>query len=350
LNRRIMQSVAPVDVHIDENWSNNVNTKTPHRTIRPGLRMRTRVANKTKPKKPKPSAIPSVLLPKQIVTPRTIVVPVRSRSSSPDRGPWVPPPGRSTKGQKVSWQSPKARVEVHHYSDPLETPRQDVDRSSIHQSLITPSRSTTQHENMMKDIQMYEKRIQGLIDGIGMLKERVQQEADVEQTDQLRSEIDASLLELEQLQNDHKESIPDQTSVISRSRSPSPQRRSLSADGTRAEQRRTPTKVSFQNDPIVEKRRARSTTPVRGPLHLNPDREALLHALTDSEADVSQITKQLSLVKDLLSKLKSNDQTVSFEVEQLHQHRNELLYLIEQYERSNKKIERFSSSSISFRS
>ena len=83
-----MQAVTPVDVHVDQQWSHQPTTKMPHRTVRPGLRMRTRVVNKVKPKKTKASVIPSVLLPKQIVTPRTIVIPVRSRSSSPDRGPW----------------------------------------------------------------------------------------------------------------------------------------------------------------------------------------------------------------------------------------------------------------------
>ncbi|CAF5213323.1 unnamed protein product, partial [Rotaria magnacalcarata] len=52
------------------------------------------------------------------------------------------------------------------------------------------------------------------------------------------------------------------------------------------------------------RRRARSTTPVRGPIYLNPDRERLLISLSESEADISQITKQLSSVKDILIKLK----------------------------------------------
>ena len=52
------------------------------------------------------------------------------------------------------------------------------------------------------------------------------------------------------------------------------------------------------------RRRARSTTPTRGPFHLNPDRERLLMSLADSEGDIAQITKQLSSVKDVLTKLK----------------------------------------------
>jgi hypothetical protein len=52
------------------------------------------------------------------------------------------------------------------------------------------------------------------------------------------------------------------------------------------------------------RRRARSTTPTQGPIHLNPDREQLLISLSQSEADIAQIIKQLSSVKDILIKLK----------------------------------------------
>jgi len=52
------------------------------------------------------------------------------------------------------------------------------------------------------------------------------------------------------------------------------------------------------------RRRARSTTPIKGPIHLNPDREQLLISLAESESDIAQITKHISSVKDILAKLK----------------------------------------------
>lgn len=52
------------------------------------------------------------------------------------------------------------------------------------------------------------------------------------------------------------------------------------------------------------RRRARSTTPVQGPLLLNPDREQLLRSLADSEGDISQIINRISSVRDTLLKLK----------------------------------------------
>jgi hypothetical protein len=77
--------------------------------------------------------------------------------------------------------------------------------------------------------------------------------ANQEQTDQLRSDIDSSLLELEQLQQNYTQYTSGRTSKISRSQSSSPIRthsRSLSADNQR---RSTTPKVSFQDDPIIEK-------------------------------------------------------------------------------------------------
>ena len=54
----------------------------------------------------------------------------------------------------------------------------------------------------------------------------------------------------------------------------------------------------------LSRRRARSTTPIKGPILLNPDREQLLRSLADSEGDLSQIIKRISSVRDTLMKLK----------------------------------------------
>ncbi|CAF0777109.1 unnamed protein product [Adineta steineri] len=346
-----MQAINPVDVHVEKEWrvgsAVKKNVKTSSNTNRTAPRMRTQVVNKTKPKKTKPIVSPSPKIPKQVVVPK-LVLPVRSSSSSPNREPWVPPPGRSTKGQKVSWQSPESRLEINPVTEIIinDGDSQNIksDRQNSTNNSQTNTLSTYEDEKLMREIQNYEKRIQGLIDGIGMLKERMHNHANTpDQTNQLRSDIDSSLYELEQLQQDYTKRLSSQTTKISRARSLSPIRnknRSSSADEQRHKRTTTP-RVSFQDDPIITKRRARSTTPIKGPLYLNPDRERLLISLTESEADVAQITKQLSSVNDILIKLKFEDKPLSFEVEQLYQHRNQLLHLIEQFERSNSKLREF---------
>jgi len=51
----------------------------------------------------------------------------------------------------------------------------NTERDKQNTSIISPTNtlSTIENEKLMGDIQMYEKRIQALIDGIGMLKEQV---------------------------------------------------------------------------------------------------------------------------------------------------------------------------------
>jgi hypothetical protein len=49
----------------------------------------------------------------------------------------------------------------------------ECDRHNTSSNSQTNSFSTVENEKLMRDIQIYEQRIQGLIDGIGMLKERV---------------------------------------------------------------------------------------------------------------------------------------------------------------------------------
>ncbi|CAF4308220.1 unnamed protein product [Rotaria sp. Silwood2] len=344
-----MQAVTPVDVHVENEWHDSrhngsyvkKSTSTVNRGGRQATRMRTCVTNKTKSSKTK-----SFHIPQQVVQTKQVLS-VSSRSPSPTREPWVPPPGRSTKGQKFAWQSSKARLEVIPVTDSFvnddvdDESNQNTERNKQNLHNQTANTSTEQDEKLQEEIRTYEKRIQALIENVGMLKERTRSHTNQEQTDQLRSDINSCLRGLEQSQQiSNQRTTNILPSRISRSSSPIRNNyRSSSADEKRSH--RLLPRISFEDDPIIERRRARSTTPVRGPLYLNPDRERLLISLSESEADIAQITKQLSSVKDILTKLKLEHQPVSFEVEQLNQQRNQLLHLIEQFEHSNNKLKDF---------
>ncbi len=82
-----MQAINPVDVHIENEWRERSNIKRTIKTPVNAPRMRTQVVRKTKPKKTKASVSSSSHIPKQVVIPK-LVLPVRSRSSSPTREPW----------------------------------------------------------------------------------------------------------------------------------------------------------------------------------------------------------------------------------------------------------------------
>ncbi|CAF1282728.1 unnamed protein product [Adineta steineri] len=304
-----MQTITPIDVHVDNDWRNDCisgsyikkSTTTANRGGRQAPRMRTCVISKVKPNKTKSSNI------SQEITQSKQNLAIHSRSPSPPtREPWVPPPGRTTKAQKYTWQNSKARFGIN----------SDLVHDDVHDDDDSLNTDRIRQNLSNEDVEL--------------LKERVRKRYNYEPIDQLRSDLNSSLYDLEQSQ---------QTRL---SRSSPPTRlnyRSASAGEPRTYS--SIPKVSFENDSIIERRRARSVTPVRGPLNLNPERERLLVSLSQSEADVAQITKQLSSVKDTLTKLKVDNHPVSFEVEQLYQQRNELLHLIEQFENSNRKLKEF---------
>ncbi|CAF3830468.1 unnamed protein product [Rotaria sp. Silwood1] len=304
-----MQAITPVDIHIENERQDGSNiekyTKTSTRRGRQIPRMHTRVTNKTKTKKIKTILSPSSHIPKQIVIPK-LVLPRHSQSSSLNREPWVPAPGRSTKGQKVSWLNTKSHLEINPVT---EFTIDDEDSWNIEHDKYD------ENIKLMTEIQNYERRIQKVIEDIGTLKEFIHKHTNYKQTNQLRSNIDSSLFELERFQQNYAQYIkPNSTSKILRSKSLSPIRnyntntnnnnnRSSSLDELQRRQNLT-SKVSFYDDPIIERRKVRNTTPIRGPIHLNPDREQLLITLADSEVDIAQITKKLSSLTDILRKLK----------------------------------------------
>jgi hypothetical protein len=85
-----MQTIAPINVHIESEWRDSrpngpsvrKSTSTANRGGRQAPRMRTCVTSKTKTNKTK-----SPHLPQQVIQPKQ-VLPVRSRSPSPNREPW----------------------------------------------------------------------------------------------------------------------------------------------------------------------------------------------------------------------------------------------------------------------
>lgn len=85
-----MQTITPVDIHVENEWRDGYNsgsyvkksTTTANRVGRQAPRMRTCVISKAKTNKTISSHVP------QEITQSKQVLPVRSRSSSPNREPW----------------------------------------------------------------------------------------------------------------------------------------------------------------------------------------------------------------------------------------------------------------------
>lgn len=76
-------------------------------------------------------------------------------------------------------QSPTSRLEINPVTeiivDDEENWNTENDQHNTTNNSQTNTPSTNENENIIRDIQTYERRIQGLIDGIGMLKGLVNQ-------------------------------------------------------------------------------------------------------------------------------------------------------------------------------
>ncbi|XP_041370938.1 outer dense fiber protein 2-like isoform X2 [Gigantopelta aegis] len=82
----------------------------------------------------------------------------RVRSHSPGGGPWVPPPGKTSRGSKsISWQGPTHRLEINPTKD-----------------LLITDLSTDEEERVHGQMQNYEKKIDHLMSEVGSLKNEVE--------------------------------------------------------------------------------------------------------------------------------------------------------------------------------
>ncbi|BFZ20550.1 hypothetical protein BsWGS_23591 [Bradybaena similaris] len=80
----------------------------------------------------------------------------RTRSISPKSGPWVPAPGRATRGGRITWQGSGQKAEVNHV------------RSS--------DLSTDEEERIGGEVRKYEKKINNLLNEVGTLRNERQGE------------------------------------------------------------------------------------------------------------------------------------------------------------------------------
>ncbi|XP_069119447.1 outer dense fiber protein 2-like isoform X4 [Argopecten irradians] len=124
-----LRPTSPVHVHVDDDVPVHVHVKQ---------------KGKIKTKK-----VPSVGGPVRSALSKKIT----ARSKSPG-GAWVPPPGKATKGSKVTWQGPTHRLEISN-------PRESLRMSDL---------DTDEEEQVHGQMRNYEKKIEGLMSEVGTLK------------------------------------------------------------------------------------------------------------------------------------------------------------------------------------
>ncbi|XP_021362358.1 outer dense fiber protein 2-like isoform X2 [Mizuhopecten yessoensis] len=126
-----LRPTSPVHVHVDDDIPIHVHVKQ---------------KGKSKTRK-----VPSVGGPVRPALSKRSTASARSKSPG---GAWVPPPGKATKGSKVTWQGPTHRLEM---SNPRET---------LHMSDL----DTDEEEQVHGQMRNYEKKIEGLMSEVGTLK------------------------------------------------------------------------------------------------------------------------------------------------------------------------------------
>ncbi|XP_076436218.1 outer dense fiber protein 2-like isoform X2 [Babylonia areolata] len=96
----------------------------------------------------------------------------RARSSSPRSGPWVPAPGKSTRGSRITWQSPTHRLEMP-----------PADHGEL---------STEEEDAVTGQMRQYEDKIDKLMNHVGSLKNEVELQRALHELDAKDHMLDTS--------------------------------------------------------------------------------------------------------------------------------------------------------------
>ncbi|XP_033732389.1 outer dense fiber protein 2-like isoform X3 [Pecten maximus] len=116
-----------------------------------------------------------------------------ARSKSPG-GAWVPPPGKATKGSKVTWQGPTHRLEISN-------PRESLRMSDL---------DTDEEEQVHGQMRNYEKKIEGLMSEVGTLKNEAELQKTLKEIVHKDDLLDASrhvMREQERELDDYKDEL-----------------------------------------------------------------------------------------------------------------------------------------------
>ncbi|XP_048244947.1 outer dense fiber protein 2-like isoform X2 [Haliotis rufescens] len=137
-----LRPTSPVHVHVEDDTPVHVHVKKA--TKKKGTKVRARQGFSS-----------SLGVQNLRIKPRkSTTASARARSRSPGGGPWVPPPGKATKGSKISWQGPTHRLEIT-------TPRTEVQIEDL---------STDDEDRVHGNLRNYEKKIDSLMTEVGTLK------------------------------------------------------------------------------------------------------------------------------------------------------------------------------------
>ncbi|XP_038045814.1 outer dense fiber protein 2-like isoform X2 [Patiria miniata] len=216
------------------------------------------------------------------------------RPTASSKEPWVPAPGRSTKGKKFSWQAGTHSLEIN-----------PPERDTVH--------ATMRMEDLDEDYDdarfgQYEKKIDSLMTEVGTLKTERKLERTKREAERAKEELDISKRLLE---NQEEEIIDYREELKMTERENEKLRRSVDV---------------LRND--TDFSRAEKTL-------VSTERERLLKKLVEVELDAEAASKQVTQLRDAVHKLREEKRMSSHDSKILGKQRELLLQKLEDFERTN---------------
>ncbi|XP_050389971.1 outer dense fiber protein 2 isoform X3 [Patella vulgata] len=255
-----LRPTSPVHVHVDDDIPVHVHVKkTKSKKSRCTLTQKKKSGNSGGPIYSKSSSNTC-----QKVKPSS----ARARSRSPGGGPWVPPPGKTTRGSKLAWQGPTYRLEI--------PTGQDRDQSN--------ELSTDEEDKVHGQMRSYEKKIDGLMSEVGTLKNEVDLQKALHEIEKRDDLLNSSQRVIDK-QDDEIQTYQDELNA------------------TEAENRILRQNVDIlKGDPDL----SRDTD------FFTADQEKLMKKLIEVEMDGQAVAQQIRETREVIRRLKDTTQSEKF--------------------------------------
>ncbi|KAK6194419.1 hypothetical protein SNE40_000055 [Patella caerulea] len=255
-----LRPTSPVHVHVDDDIPVHVHVKkTKSKKSRCNVTQKKKVGSSVGPIYSKSSSTTC-----QKVKPSS----ARARSRSPGGGPWVPPPGKTTRGSKLAWQGPTYRLEI--------PTGQGRDQSN--------ELSTDEEDKVHGQMRSYEKKIDGLMSEVGTLKNEVDLQKALHEIEKRDDLLNSSQRVIDK-QDDEIQTYQDELNA------------------TEAENRILRQNVDIlKGDPDL----SRDTD------FFTADQEKLMKKLIEVEMDGQAVAQQIRETREVIRRLKDTTQSEKF--------------------------------------
>ncbi|XP_033643032.1 outer dense fiber protein 2-like isoform X2 [Asterias rubens] len=219
------------------------------------------------------------------------------RPTSSSREPWVPAPGKSTKGKKFSWQGANHMLDIN-----------PPERDTVHATMRMEDLDEDYNDNKFSN---YEKKIDSLMSEVGSLKTERELQRNKREAEKAKEDLGISRRLLE---NQEEEILDYREELQMTERENEHLRRSVD-------------KLKYDTDFSRSERVVVST-----------ERERLLKKLVEVELDAEAASKQVTQLRDAVYKLREEKRMSSHDSKILGKQRELLLQKLEDFERTNSTL------------